>query len=406
MQRHILWLSFLFCFSLLAHGQSVYTIDNTPDPKRSGGGYVSDPTNVLSADSRSRLNQMIGELESKSTAQIAVVLLPSIGDEVPKDFATRLFQRWGIGQASKDNGLLLLVVMDQRRSELETGYGMEGLLPDVVCYRILLEELVPRFQAGDYDGGVLATIRQIKTLLEDPAALEELRAELDPYRGWPSIMGRKIHPGFYWYGVIALLFGIGVLGWVVVTLFNKEDLYDKYRHVRVVTGWGYLFLFPLPYLVLYFIFRGVLKRLRNQPRYSNQTGALMHKLTEEEEDAFLQEGQTTEEEIGSADYDVWVTEDHSDIMILRYAARLTEYERCPKCNFVTYHLESSRVLRNASYSHSGEKELLHECKNCHYVSRKTVVIPRKTHSSSGGGGGGGGSWGGGSSGGGGGGASW
>ena len=137
----------------------------------------------------------------------------------------------------------------------------------------------------------------------------------------------------------------------------------------------------------------------------------MHKLSEEEEDDFLESGQITEEELRSVDYDVWVTEDASDYLILAYPRRFTKYSTCPKCKFRAYHHEDTRVIQHATYSSSGKMEKLHACKNCHYQHRKLITIPRKTRSSSGGGGGfggggGGSSFGGGSSGGGGAGASW
>ncbi len=391
----------------LAAQQSAYTVEEVPNPKDRGNGYVSDPGNSLSEDAVTQLNLLLADMENKSTAQMAVVVLPGIGEEVPKDFATRLFQHWGIGQKGVDNGLLLLVVMDQRRAEFETGYGLEGLLPDIICLRILLEELVPHFQQQDYDGGVIGAVQRVKALLEDPEALAELRASLDPQRGWPRVMGQKIHPALYWYAIISLFFGLGVIVWMLINLLNKEDLYDKYRHIRYATLLIFVFIFPIPYLLLYFMLKGVLHRLRNQRRFSKVNGMPMRKLSEGEEDTYLEKGQVTEEALGSVDYDVWVTEDDSDVVTLSYAKLFSKYQACPECKFRTYHKASSKVLQHATYSSSGSMEVIYECKNCNYHKRKVMVIPMKTRSSSGSGsGGGGGSWGGGSSGGGGAGASW
>ncbi|MEZ5041242.1 MAG: TPM domain-containing protein [Saprospiraceae bacterium] len=389
-----------------AYTQNEYTVDNVPDPKQSGGGYVSDPTNIISFEERQQLNQLISNLEGNSTAQMAVVVLPSIGQQVPKDFATSLFNKWGIGQKENDNGLLLLVVMDQRRSEIETGYGLEGVLPDIICYRVLLDELVPQFQKGAYGNGLIRTVVRIKQLLEDPVALEEIRAQES---GPPVkyLFGLRLPVPVYWYIIIAVLFHIGIVSWVLITLGNKEDLYDKYRHIRYVQGIVYMVLFPIPYIFFYFAIRGVLTKIRNQPRFSKLNGKPMHKLTEEEEDEFMEKGQVTEETLGSVDYDVWVTEDLDDVMILRYAKRFPKYAKCPECHYLTYHLAQTQTLQRATRSHSGKEKHIYECKNCDYIQSKIVIIPQiSSSSSSSGGGGGGGSWGGGSSGGGGGGASW
>jgi uncharacterized protein len=385
-------------------------VQEVPDPKEMAGqGYISDPGHYLSPDGVQRLNNLIRSLETTSTAQIAVVLLPSIGDQVPKDFATELFQHWGIGQAGKDNGLLILVVMDQRRVEFETGYGLEGVLPDLICYRIINENFVPHFKQGDYDEGLVSSVNRVKTLLEDPAALAEIKAEMKPERKY--IVGTPVPPPVYYYIIINLLFHVGIIAWVLLTLANKETLYDKYRSIGRAKTFIFIILFPVPYLIAWFVLARIMKKLRNQPRFSKINGQAMRKLTEQEEDEYLKKGQIVEEQVGSVDYDVWVTDDLEDIMILPYSKSMSGYSKCPKCSFRTYHHTHTNTLRHATRHHSGEKEQINECENCHYMHRKIIIIPRITSSSSSGGsfgsgGGGGGGWGGGSSGGGGAGGSW
>ncbi|PTM09965.1 MAG: hypothetical protein DA408_17200 [Bacteroidetes bacterium] len=384
-----------------------YQPQTVPNPKTSGGGYVSDPGQVLQPGAREAINAMITDLEQKSTAQIAVVILPSIGEAVPREFVYELFQLWGIGQRGQDNGLMLLVVMDQRRSEIETGYGLEGLLPDVICYRILMNELVPRFQQGDYSGGVLATITQIKALLEDPAALAEMRAAVDPKADWPRFFHQPIHPVLYYYGLAALLLLLGLLTWVILTLASKDDLYDKYRNIRFTTWWIWVILFPLPFLVAFPLLRYLLRWLRRKPRFGPKTGVPLHLLREDEEDHYLEKGQITEEEIKSIDYDVWVSDDGEEVLVLPYAKLFSSYAACPKCGFKTYRKEESLTLQAATRMHGGLVKHIYRCKNCFYHQETLQHTARLSDGSSGGGGGGGGgSWGGGSSGGGGAGAGW
>ncbi|MCB0549487.1 MAG: TPM domain-containing protein [Phaeodactylibacter sp.] len=404
---------FVFLFLLpasLALSQAAYTVETIPDPKSSGGGYVSNPDNVLSSEEAQQLNALIAELEQNATAQVAIVVVNSIGEDNPKEFATRLFAHWGIGQADKDNGLLIFTVMDQRRTEFETGYGLEGVLPDAICYRIGMQELVPYFREGQYGKGLYAATARIKETLEDPAALEEIRSELkgrEPFRPipyLPAVLG--------WYVIVVAAFHLFLLAWLLYTRFSKQELYDRYMAIRPFRSLVFLFLFPIPFIAVYFYLKKVMEYLREHPRYSKVNGKLMHKLDEQADDAFLEKGQITEEELGSVDYDVWVTDGHDDVLILRYAKRWTKYEKCPKCSYLTYSKQRSRVLRNATYSHSGEREITFACKNCNYIDVRIEIIPQKVRSSSGGGGGfgggggGGGSWGGGSSGGGGGGVSW
>ena len=143
----------------------------------------------------------------------------------------------------------------------------------------------------------------------------------------------------------------------------------------------------------------------------------MHKLSEEEEDEWLDQGQITEEEIGAVDYDVWITEDRDELLVLRYDKRFSKYGKCPQCGYKTYYHARTETIKKATYSHSGLQEKIYECKNCNYRKKKKIVLPKLQKSGSGaasfsgggsswGGGSGSSSWGGGSSGGGGAGVSW
>jgi uncharacterized protein len=401
-----LLLPILLMVAYATTAQSAYTVGNLPNPKDNGGGYVSDPDGILNAQDRSTLNALCRELEQNSTAQVAVVIVNSIGQENPKDFTTRLFNQWGIGQADVDNGLLVFSVMDQRRTEFETGYGLEGVLPDAICYRIGMQELVPYFREGNYGQGLIAATRRIKDVLENPETIEEIRSSGKA----PRQIVRGVPDFLFWYGVADTLFVLFLIIWLIYTNCSKQELYDRYMMVRKVHNWMFIILFPLPYALFYPLISRHLKKLRNQPRYSRKTGNVMRKMDEQEDDRFLELGQVVEEHLESVDYDVWVADYGKDVLILPYQKRWSKYKACPKCKFRTYALSETQVLRNATYSHSGKKEIIHTCKNCNYRKSRIITIPKKSRSSSGGGsfsgGGGGSSFGGGSSGGGGGGVSW
>ncbi len=401
---------FLGSFAALQAQSGVYTVENIPNPKIRGTGYVSNPDNIISPTDVSSLNKLLTEMETNTTAQVAVVIVQSIGDANPKDFAHELFNTWGIGQADVDNGLLVFTVMDQRRTEFETGYGLEGVLPDVVCYRIGMQELVPEFKAGRYGTGLIKAIERIQLTLEDPAAAEEITSN-------PNVRVNPYSDGYFLsdggivlliYGFLSLLAGVYFIGRIYNILRGREELYDKYLDLKKVHYGIFLFLIPLPYIFIYIFLNRRLKRLRYQPRFSRETGEPLRLLSEQEEDDYLEAGQITEEEIGTVDYDVWVSETGDDLLILRYKKRFTQYRSCPKCKFITYYKAHSKTVRHATYHSTGRRKVVHECKNCRHQKVDFQVIPMKVRSSSGGGssGGGGSSFGGGSSGGGGAGVSW
>lgn len=382
-----------------------YTVDQVPDPKNRNSS-VCDPDDFLSASDEAVLNQLINAMEDSTTAQAAVVVLNSIGEDNPKEFATRLFNKWGIGQAEKDNGLLILTVMDQRRTEFETGLGTESILTDAICYRVGMQELVPHFQKGDYGVGLIAAVNKFKYYLENPNSIEEIKDQT--YQGagnkggWLQILfGHSIFNGIF--NLLALVF-------VYNGLNSKQDAYDKYMALRKSRMWFFLILFPIPYVFIWWFVGRKMKELRYGKRFSKKTGAELRLIPEKEEDAYLEKGQITEEEIGVADYDVWANDnDGDDILILRYTKGNKQYRRCPKCSYITYYNSHSQTIVSPTYSSTGLKEVVNDCKSCHYHDVKRVSIPMLTRSSSSGGsggGGGGGSWGGGSSGGGGSGVSW
>jgi len=175
--NRILTLLVLCCLCSQLSAQT-YTLETVPDPKQSPSShYVSNPAGILSAATVARMDSVLGRLEDSATAQVAVVVLPSIGEAVPKDFANELFKKWGVGQASKDNGLLVLFVLDQRRVEFETGYGLEGVLPDIVCGRIQREHMVPAFKNGDYNAGMQAGMDAIAETLLQPEVVQEIQAD-------------------------------------------------------------------------------------------------------------------------------------------------------------------------------------------------------------------------------------
>lgn len=153
-----------------------YTVDKVPNVHLDDGRrFVSNPDGILSAETVNTLDQMLFSLQEANTSEVAVVALQSIGDNDIDDFATELFTRWGIGKQN-DNGLLVLLILDQRRITFRTGYGIEGILPDAICKRIQTQYVIPQFKQGDYDKGILDGMNVITRILTTPEAVKELTA--------------------------------------------------------------------------------------------------------------------------------------------------------------------------------------------------------------------------------------
>lgn len=140
----------IFCFSLLAcfaRSNAYYSLGS---PK----GYVNDYAQILSADQVSTLETKLSNFDKETSNQIAVVIIKSLQDDTIENFAVKLFEEWKIGQAKKDNGVLLLVAIDDRKVRIEVGYGLEGALTDLQSSWIINDEITPNFKKGDYFTGL------------------------------------------------------------------------------------------------------------------------------------------------------------------------------------------------------------------------------------------------------------
>ena len=148
-----MWRRVLIIFSFvifLAAGFSARAYYNPGKP----AAFVSDYAGVLDASRVSTLANKLSQFNAMTSNEIAVVIIKSLEGDTIENFAVKLFADWGIGKAKKDNGVLLLVATDDRQMRIETGYGLEGALPDATAYQIITKTLKPAFQNNDYYGGI------------------------------------------------------------------------------------------------------------------------------------------------------------------------------------------------------------------------------------------------------------
>lgn len=121
-------------------------------------GFVNDTAHLLDDATHARLEALLDQLRRKTGAEFAVLTIQTTAPMTPTDYKVQVFQRWGLGQKGKDNGLLMLVAVDEHEVRFETGYGLEGTLPDGLESRIVRTEMVPRFRSGDFAGGIVGGV--------------------------------------------------------------------------------------------------------------------------------------------------------------------------------------------------------------------------------------------------------
>ncbi|MDP8253337.1 MAG: TPM domain-containing protein [Candidatus Kaelpia aquatica] len=141
----------LFCllFSSVLFARDVISI-----PPR-GQGYVNDFAGLLNYSDKATITKFAAELERETTAQIAIVTVKTAQPETVQGFSVRLFDQWKIGQKGKDNGVLLLVAVNDRKAWITTGYGVEGAIPDLVANKIVRDLIIPYFKRGQYSEGIM-----------------------------------------------------------------------------------------------------------------------------------------------------------------------------------------------------------------------------------------------------------
>lgn len=128
-------------------------------------GFINDFAGVLAKSEVVALNEKAGEIKRATGVEIAVALIPSLGGEDGKTYATDLFAEWGVGEKGRDNGLLLLVAIEERELHIEVGYGLEGAVTDLQAKQIIDDLVVPAFRAGGYALGIRGALDAIGVLV-------------------------------------------------------------------------------------------------------------------------------------------------------------------------------------------------------------------------------------------------
>ncbi|MES2908057.1 MAG: TPM domain-containing protein [Pseudomonadota bacterium] len=168
--RHLSFL--LLSLSLLlgatsAFSQDAAIADETAVPALKS--RVTDLTGTLDASEQQALEQKLATFEQRKGSQLAVLIVASTGQESIEQFGIRVAEQWKIGRKGSDDGLILIVAKADRTLRIEVGYGLEGVIPDAIAKRVISETIVPRFQAGDFAGGIDAGLAQLMSLVDGEA---------------------------------------------------------------------------------------------------------------------------------------------------------------------------------------------------------------------------------------------
>jgi uncharacterized protein len=189
-------------------------------------GYVTDNANVL-GEWAPQIEELIKEIEKNTTAEIAVLTIDSLEGRNLEEYSLEIAQSWGVGKKDKDNGLLILISYKDKKYRFETGYGLEGTLPDAKTGRIGRTILTPYFQQGKYGQGVYEAVKEIQGLLAND----------------PSIIAKYAEDKSEAYmGFAAIGYGLGFIALLVITEKSKKHKWKIRAGVDILVLIGSIFL--------------------------------------------------------------------------------------------------------------------------------------------------------------------
>lgn len=385
--------------------------------------YVADPANLIGSAAKTAANSVLWDLRQSTGAEAVLVVVPNTGDYTREEFAVKLFDQWKVGKADTHNGVIILIVPDQREAWIATGYGVEGIIPDISAAKIINRSVVPYMKNGDLDGAVLAVTNDVAKVLSSPEAAEELKSSQG--ETWERMPESDITKEDFFIFVICVMLAVFLVSIVKYVIdkkrFSKLDRYGQARNWQEnLSTYLLLSIFSLGLgLIPYWLSRRRYHNARNKPMACPACKGKMKKLNEEEDNNLLSPSQDFEERLNSVDYDVWVCEDCGTVERYAFPNKHSIYEECPHCHTKAMYLAKDHTVLPATTRSTGIGERIYECKYCHNQTRKRYRIPQKADATAaavaagailgsgrGGSGGFGGGFGGGATGGGGGGGRW
>lgn len=325
------------------HGSFAAPTDAVPQAGQGLPGwtdlYVNDWQDLLDDAAEARVRSKLVDLYDLTGIEMTLVTLQNVAmfgtHQELEPFATALFNHWGVGNAARNDGVMILIAQSDRRMRIEIGAGYDVSWNDRM-QRVIDVGFLPSFRADEYQGGIERgvdeTIRELTGAYPGENEIGLVR------RGWSWIWRQLQRLG----------------EWVVA-----------------------LALVPVAAIALF------LRRwLRNRPRLCQSCGTLMLRAGEEADDEHLDGGQRLEEFLKSVDYDVWYCPDCGDMQINRYKNWFSSYGACRECGYKT--LEShSTVLTEATKTSTGLKRVDYDCRHCGAEYSETRTIPKVSSSSSG-----------------------
>lgn len=208
------------------------------------GQRVHDEAHVLKSETIDQLEKELKAYEDSTSNQLAILIVPSLDGDVLEEYSIHVVEKWKLGKKEKDNGVLILIAIDDHKMRIEVGQGLEGVLTDAQSNRIIRNEMAPNFRRGDYDAGILAAVDGIIKSIGGEYHADDVSTDGSVE---DMTFTERIFIGLFIFGILGLFtfFAIisqGCAGW---------GLYAFLIPFYAIFPWA-VFLSPWPIVILVF----------------------------------------------------------------------------------------------------------------------------------------------------------
>jgi uncharacterized protein len=343
-------------------------VKDVPNPRQLDGTWVTDMAGMLSDRTEAQLNQTIAELERKNGTEIAVVTVPETAPATsPKQFTTKLFHYWGVGKKGRDNGVLFLISKSDRRVEIETGYGIEAILPDAKVGTIISSQITPQFKQGNFDGGTLAGTKALVAALEAPE---------------PSAVSEKSTPIAKPTDTQQTTLAASPFALVQ----EPEPTQDANVPWGLLVGGGLVLAIGT---VAYAKSRRVFLEPEGRSRFSGSNRVClcanckqrMEKVDTSRIEPYLSQPEKVAQQLGSVKFEGWKCPNCIQQLtglgfhIIAWESHSNRFRECPTCKELTA-TRTNQVLKHPTEYRTGKRLIIEECHCCSYRKEREETIPR------------------------------
>lgn len=307
--------------------------------------FVNDFANILDEQAEERITQALTELQQSRDVEMTVVTIESISnygfDGEIEPFATGLFNTWALGDATRNDGIMILVAIQDRTMRIELGAGYPEHL-NKTAKTIIDEIMIPQFKNGNFASGIEKGVYEASGLIRLDGSIDtNYQSYLNSsYSNNEGESKTPLITFFQWAaGILASIFG---------SIFGIFRL-NKWR--------------------------------RERPRHCPRCKGAMELLPDDREDHHLSTGQQSEERLNSVQYDVWYCPVDETVQICDYQKWFSSYCKCKFCNNKTLGSDSETIRRATEYS-TGTSRVTFTCEHCSKSWTEMHTIPQITRSSS------------------------